>query len=62
MGRAESEIIIRVLDLALQYGIPAVLEVLEAWGVDEVTDADVDALGAQMEIRDTDRLRNTNED
>ncbi len=62
MGRAESEIIIRVLDLALQYGIPAVLEVLEAWGVDEVTDADVDALGAQMEVRDTDRLRNTNED
>ncbi len=61
MGRTSTEVIITVLNYGLQYGVPAVLDIIEAWNKDEITDEDIDQLGLQMEMRDTDLLRYPNE-
>ncbi len=57
MERTSAQLILKVLELGLQFGIPAVISMFEAWDKDEITDEDVQALGLEMKKRSTDALR-----
>lgn len=57
MERTQVTIILQVLNYALRFGVPAVMEIIQAWDKDEVTIEDIEALGEKMEARDTDNLR-----
>lgn len=45
---ADKECLVIVLELALKYGIPAVLEMIKTWKLDKITTADVKLLANRL--------------
>lgn len=44
----EKTIVETVLELAMTYGIPAVLGIIKSWNKSEITQADIDALATMI--------------
>ena len=61
MERASRIVVVDILELALQFGIPAIIDIINAWDKDEITDEDIANLGMEMEMRSTDALREPSE-
>ncbi len=57
MGSTDKKIILDVLSLAIVYGLPEILRIVQAFSKDEITLEDVKQLGSRM--KSTDELRNT---
>jgi len=47
-GSADKTIVETALELAMKFGIPAVLEVIKGWNKTVITQADIDALATQI--------------
>lgn len=47
-GTTDKTMVEEILEIAMQYGIPAILEAIKGWNKTEITQADIDSLPAMI--------------